>query len=177
MHHDEPLACRIDYTKNNNQTNSQQSFIIQYMVVSLMCLIVVLVGLPLLTIYAFQHDAFAGPCALINLILYCRNRTKRYRWIRIDELYLIISTSEVTAEMWSHMGWFMVTLRKIARPLSAVNGLWTNPVMQRMVYSELLSSYIVPEASGHPTVTFPIIPFDQSHKISPLKWRSALCII
>ncbi len=29
------------------------------------------VGLPLLTIYrAFQHDTFAGPCALINLILY-----------------------------------------------------------------------------------------------------------
>jgi hypothetical protein len=52
-----------------------------------------------------------------------------------------------------------------------VRGKWplNEPVMQRMVYSELLSSFIVPEASGHPTVTFPIIPFDQIHKISPLK--------
>jgi hypothetical protein len=34
--------------------------------------------LPLLTIYrAFQNDRFAGPCALINLILYCRTSNRR----------------------------------------------------------------------------------------------------
>ena len=36
------------------------------------------VGLLLLTIYrAFQHDRFVGPCALINLILYCLTSSRR----------------------------------------------------------------------------------------------------
>jgi hypothetical protein len=67
MHHDDLFrrVCRTIITKNNNQTNHECPTI--YMVVSLMfdCC----VSWILLTIYrAFQHDAFAGPCALINLI-------------------------------------------------------------------------------------------------------------
>jgi hypothetical protein len=39
-------ACRIDYNKNNNQTNQMMSFNYTMHGGSLMCLIVVLVGLP-----------------------------------------------------------------------------------------------------------------------------------
>jgi hypothetical protein len=43
-----------------------------------MCLIVVLgLDCPCWRSIAFQHDAFAGPCAIINLILYCRNFGRR----------------------------------------------------------------------------------------------------
>jgi hypothetical protein len=160
MHHNAPWwasfrrVCRIDYTKNNNQTNNNSPYY-TYMV-SLMCLIVVLVGLPLLTIYRVPARCICWTMRIINLILYAvtsdeevpLNPLTSCTRINFDvRSYGCVWNDRPWAGSWSPCG-------NIARPLS---GKW--PERTRSCSGWFIQSFcrriIVPEASGHPTVTFP----------------------
>ncbi len=59
----------------------------------------------------------------------CHRRQARYRYIRRGINFACRITAVCVKRL--PMGWFIVILRKIVRPLSTVNGLLTNPDMNR----------------------------------------------
>ena len=102
------------------------------------------VGLPLLTIYrAFQHDRFAAPCALINLILYCRTSVRRGTVESVVEScirnHFDAHIIGCVRQMIAHG---LVQRYPAENSTAIVRGKWprTDPDMQSMVYSEFLSS-------------------------------------
>jgi hypothetical protein len=106
---------------------------------------------------------FAGPCALINLIL-CRQSGGHGTFESVLTVVLeSISTSGLAAlcECLVH--------GHPADSTAIVHGKWPErTVMQRMVYSELLSSYIiVPKRLATLQLHSLIIP------LVPVKWRFA----
>jgi hypothetical protein len=148
----------IDHSRITIKQIQWCPFIIPYMVVSLMCLIVVLgLDCPCWRSIVRSSDTFAGPCALINLILYCRTNgggtVDPYWRVVLESLRRleVTATCKVIAHGCS-------SERSTRESTAIVRGKWPSkngPGHAGMVIRELLSSNYVPKASGHPTVTFP----------------------